>query len=79
MKIMATYGARSPDTQDRSGEVKHALSKTHQHTQEQLDWLVEHIDAEWEHISQFDGTSKMMSAGELPPLQGESLRTSKRG
>ena len=61
---MATYGARIPDTQDRSGEVKHALSKTHQHTQEQLDWLVEHIEAEWEHISQFDGTSKMMSAAE---------------
>ena len=62
--IQATYEARIPDVQDKSGELKHALSETHRHSQEQLDWLVAHIDAEWEHLAPFKTTDKMLTASE---------------
>ena len=58
MSIKATYEARIPDTQDKSGRVKHALDQTHKHALEQLEWLVKHINQEWELLQQYSTIEK---------------------
>ena len=61
MPIKATYEARIPDNQDKSGLVKHALDQTHKHALEQLDWLVRIINQEWDLLKQFTSTDKKLS------------------
>ena len=64
VSTVATYQARIPDAQDKSGNIKHALKATCDVCQEQLDWLVRHVEAECVYLSQFDGTSKRLTAAE---------------
>ena len=61
MPIKATYELRIPDTQDKSGRVKHALSQTQKHAFEQLEWLVCHIDQEWETVKQQSSADKRLT------------------
>ena len=61
MSIKATYEARIPDTQDKSGRVKHALDQTHKHALEQLEWLVKHLNQEWKLLKQFPTTEKKLT------------------
>ena len=64
MPIKATYELRIPDTQDKSGRVKHALVQTQKHAFEQLEWLVRHIDCEWELIKQQSSADKRLTQAE---------------
>ena len=64
MAIKATYEARIPDTQDKSGTVKHALSETQKHSFEQLDWLTEHIYEEWDLFKDISSKDKRLTQAE---------------
>ena len=65
MPIKATYELRIPDTQDKSGRVKHALVQTQKHAFEQLEWLTSHIDSEWELIKRPHGAVAGRSLQEI--------------
>ena len=64
MPIKATYELRIPDTQDKSGRVKHALVQTQKHAFEQLEWLTSHIDSEWELIKQQSSADRRLTQAE---------------